>query len=80
MTVAMPFISNFSNPGYFKFVVYLAALHGTASFSYSGTLLHAPVVLNTTGPAATLVTSNTTSGFTITCASPSTGYIIFEGY
>jgi hypothetical protein len=75
--------ANFSQPfqgtSYKRVIIYLAALNGTASYTFPVAFTNTPVVTATSGLATTLVTSLSTTATTITGAT-STGPILLEGY
>ena len=56
-----------------RVLIYLNGLNGTASYSFPAAFSYAPVVLNTNGLPATLVTSVNTASVTVTGAG-STGF------
>ena len=73
----------FSEPlqgsSYKKVVIYCNALNGTASYTFPKAFTNTPVVLTTSGPAASVVTSLSTTSATVT-GSPTTGLLMVEGY
>lgn len=69
----------FAGSSYKKVIVYCNALLGTASYTFPTAFTNAPVVVTTSGPAASVVTSLSTTAATITGAT-TTGPIIIEGY
>lgn len=73
------FSEPFTGTAYKKVMVYCSALVGTATYNFPVSFTHAPVVLTTSGPAASVVTTVTSSSVTITGATTS-GNIILEGY
>lgn len=64
---------------YKKIMIYCNALNGTASYVFPTPFIHTPVVVNTSGPAASVVTSISVSGVTVT-GGPTTGFLILEGF
>lgn len=73
------FSQSFAGATYSKIMIYCNALHGTASFTFPVSFAYTPVILTTSGLAAALVTSLSTTAITVTGA-PSTGFLIIEGY
>lgn len=73
----------FSQPdqgaSYKMVAIYCAALLGTASYTFPTAFTNTPNVVTTNGPAASVVTSISTTAVTVTGAS-TTGFIILEGY
>lgn len=64
---------------YKKAIAYAAACLGTASYTFPTAFAHTPVVLSTSGPASSVVTSLSTTAVTITGAT-TTGPIFIEGF
>lgn len=64
---------------YKKVVAYNSACLGTAAYTFPTGFSHTPNVISTNGPAATIVTSLSTSAMTITGAT-TTGFIFIEGF
>jgi hypothetical protein len=60
-------------------MIYCSSLVGTASYTYPVAFSHTPVIPTTTGPAASVATSLSSSAVTITGAT-TTGNILLEGY
>lgn len=60
-------------------IAYAAACLGTASYTFPVAFAHTPVVLTSSGPAASVVTSLSTSAMTITGAT-TTGFIFIKGF
>lgn len=73
------FTEPFQGATYKRVLVYCAALLGTAAYTFPTAFTNTPVVITTSGPAASVVTSLSSSGMTITGAT-TTGVIIIEGY
>lgn len=73
------FSQPFSGSSYKKVVIYLAALNGTASYTYPVAFTNTPIVMSSNGLATTIVTSNTTTACTVT-GTTTTGFLIIEGY
>jgi hypothetical protein len=73
----------FSEPenggSYKKVVVYCNTLVGAATYTFPTSFTNAPVVLTTSGPGASVVTTLSTTAMTVT-GSSTTGPIIIEGY
>ena len=59
-------------------IVYCSALVGTASFTFPAAYTNTPVVLTTSGPAASVVTSLSATAMTVT-GSTTSGYLIVIG-
>jgi hypothetical protein len=62
-----------------KVLISCSSLTGTASYTFPTAFTVAPVVLNTSGPAASTVTSLSTTAVTLT-GSGTSGVLILEGY
>lgn len=62
-----------------KVIVYMAALVGTASYTFPTAFTNTPVIVTTNGPAAGIVTALSTTAITVTGAT-TTGFIILQGY
>lgn len=62
-----------------RVIVYMAALVGTASYTFPTAFTNTPVIVTTNGPAAGIVTALSTTAMTVTGAT-TTGFIILEGY
>lgn len=72
------FIEPANGTGLKIIVIKLAALLGTASYNFFAAFASTPLVLTTSGLAASVVTANSTTGITVTGAT-TTGVIILMG-
>lgn len=72
------FAEPFKAAGYKKVTIQLAALVGTASYTFPLAFANTPVILVTTGLASTIITSLSTTAVTVTGAT-TTGYLTIEG-
>lgn len=73
------FSQPFHGPTYGKVVAYLSGLTGTATYTFPSSFTNTPSVIETNGLSASLVTTLTTTGITVT-GSNSTGFLFIEGY
>lgn len=73
------FSQAFGGASYNKVIIHLAALNGTATYTYITPFTFTPVVMSTNGLATTLVTSVSTTAVTVTGAT-STGFLFLEGF
>ena len=62
-----------------RVVIYCNALDGAATWTFPSPFAHTPVVLDTTGLATSVVTALSTTAVTVT-GSPSTGFLMIEGF
>jgi len=69
----------FQDSGYKKVIVYCSSLSGTATYTFPVAFTNTPVVITTSGPASSVVTSLSTTAITITGAT-TTGNVIIEGF
>lgn len=73
------FTEPFYQPGYKKVLIVCSSLVGTASYTFPTAFTTAPVVLTTSGPASSVVTSLSMTAITVTGAT-TTGLLVVEGY
>ena len=70
----------FTGVYYKKMVITLDNLVGTASKTFPVAWTHTPVILVTGGLPASIITSISTTGLTVTTAGATSGILIIEGY
>jgi hypothetical protein len=73
------FSEPFAGSSYKKAVIYCSSLVGTAGYTFPTAFTNTPVVVTTSGPAASVVTSLSTTAITVT-GSTTSGPLIVEGY
>ncbi|MBK0378582.1 beta strand repeat-containing protein [Mucilaginibacter segetis] len=73
------FSQPFQGSSYKKIIIYCSGLNGTATYTFPTAFVNIPAIMNSNGPASTVVTSLSNTSITITGAS-TTGNIILEGY
>jgi hypothetical protein len=74
------FSQPFTGPDYKRVLINVKALTGTASYTYPVAFTQKPAIVTTNGPAASVVTSLSTTAITITGVGATTGFVILEGY
>lgn len=78
-TGSATFSQPFKGSSYKKVVIWCNALVGTATYTFQTSFVNTPVVMSTTGPATSVVTSLSTTSVTITGVTTN-GFIFIEGY
>lgn len=73
------FTQPFQGSAYKKVVAFANACLGTASYTYPVGFTNTPVIVTTSGPASTVVTSLSATATTITGAT-TTGNVVYEGW
>jgi len=73
------FSQPFNGPSFKKVLIYCSSFSGTALVNFPIPFIFTPVIVSTSGPSASVVTSLSTTSATLT-GSSTTGFIILEGW